>query len=88
VLLPDISRTDLALLQYGSVSSVDLGLNDDGREVKRQKLADDDSTISMGDLAKSEITEVVTFVIRSFLSHSSCDLTRDLTMWDDDVTTT
>ena len=63
------------LLQFCFVSSVDLGLNDDGREVKRQKLADDDSTISMGDLAKSEITEVVTFVIRSFLSHSSCDLT-------------
>ena len=38
--------------------SIDLGLNDDGREVKRQKLADDDTAMSMGDLTKSEITEV------------------------------
>ena len=41
-------------------------MNDDGREVKRQKLADDDSAISIGDLTKSEITEVVTRCSLSF----------------------
>ena len=40
--------------------SVDLGLNDDGQEVKRQKLTDGDSALSMGDLTKSEIQKVMT----------------------------
>ncbi len=45
-------------------------MNDDGREVKRQKLADDDSAISIGDLTRSEITEVATrfhFFVRSIV---------------------
>ena len=41
-------------------TSIDLGLNDDGLEVKRQRLADDNTALSMGDLTKSEITEVGT----------------------------
>lgn len=47
------------LLNFALFCSIDLGLNDDGRDIKRQKLADDDSAISMGDLTKSEITEVI-----------------------------